>query len=81
MKATFLKILISVSLIFIGGCITNVDMVSDPLLSHEATLPTPDKSGYWDRKEEHASLKHILNVENSSSGNFPSGNRSSKTKQ
>ena len=48
---------------------------------HDATLPTSEKSEYWDRKEEHASLKHILNVENSSSGNFPSGNRSSKTKQ
>ncbi len=81
MKATFLKILISVSLICIGGCITNADMGPDPLFSHEATLPNTDKSGYWDRKEEHASLKHILNVENSSSGNFPSGNRSSKAKQ
>ena len=77
----FLKILISVLVIFTGGCITSSDMDSDPLLTHEATLPTPDESEYWDRKEEHASLKHILNVENSSSSNFPSGNRSSKTKQ
>ena len=77
----FPKILIITSVIFIGGCITNADMASDPLLSHEATLPTPDESGYWDRKEEHASLKHILNVENSSSNNFPSGNRVSKTKR
>ena len=77
----FLKILISVLVIFIGGCITSSDMDSDPLLTHEATLPTPDESEYWDRKEEHASLKHILNVENSSSNNFPSGDRSSKTKR
>ena len=69
------------SVILIGGCITNADIASDPFLMHEATLPTPEKSEYWDRKEEHASLKHILNAENSSSGNFPSGNRLSKTKQ
>ena len=77
----FSKILIITSVIFIGGCITNADIASDPSLQHEATLPTPEESGYWDRKEEHASLKHILNVENSSSSNFPSGNRSNKTKQ
>ena len=77
----FSKILIITSVIFIGGCITNADIASDPSLQHEATLSTPEESGYWDRKEEHASLKHILNVENSSSSNFPSGNRSNKTKQ
>ena len=77
----FPKILIITSVIFIGGCITNADIASDPSLQHDATLPTPEESGYWDRKEEHASLKHILNVENSSSSNFPSGNRSNKTKQ
>ena len=77
----FLKILIITSVIFIGGCITNTDIASDPFLMHEATLPTSEESGYWDRKEEHASLKHILNVENSSSSNVPSGKRSNKTKQ
>ncbi len=77
----FSKILIITSVIFIGGCITNADIASDSSLRHEATLPIPEESGYWDRKEEYASLKHILNVENSSSSNFPSGNRSSKTKQ
>ena len=77
----FPKILIITSIIFIGGCITNADIVSDPFLMHEATLPTPEESEYWDRKEEHTSLKHILNAENSSSSIFPSGNRSSKTKQ
>ena len=77
----FPKILIIISVIFIGGCITNADIASDPSLQHKATLPTPEESGYWDRKEEHATLKHILNVENSSSSNFPSGNRSNKTKQ
>ena len=77
----FPKIFIITSVIFVGGCITNADMASDSLLTHKGTLPTPDESGYWDRKEEHASLKHILNVENSSSSNFPSGNRSNKTKQ
>ena len=77
----FRKILIITSVITIGGCITNADIVSDPSLQHDATLPIPEESGYWDRKEEHASLKHILNVENSSSSNFPSGNRSNKTKQ
>ena len=77
----FPKILIIISVIFIGGCITNADIASDPSLQHDATLPIPEESGYWDRKEEHASLKHILNVENSSSSNFPSGNRSNKTKQ
>ena len=77
----FSKILIITSVIFIGGCITNADIASDPSLLHEATLPTPEESGYWDRKEEHASLKHILNGENSALSNFPPGNRSSKTKQ
>ena len=77
----FPKILIITSVIFIGGCITNTDIASDPFLMHEATLPTPEESGYWDRKEEHASLKHILNVENLSSSNVASGNRSNKTKQ
>ena len=60
----FPKILITTSVIFIGGCITNTDIASDPLLQHEATLPTPEESDYWDRKEEHASLKRIINVEN-----------------
>ena len=69
------------SVILIGGCITNADIASDPFLMHEATLPTPEKSEYWDRKEKHASLKHILNAENSSSSTIPSGNRLSKTKQ
>ena len=77
----FPKILIIISVIFIGGCITNADIASDPSLQHDATLQIPEESGYWDRKEEHATLKHILNVENSSSSNFPSGNRSNKTKQ
>ena len=77
----FPKILIITSVIFIGGCITNTDIASDPFLMHEATLPTPEESGYWDRKEEHASLKHILNAKNSSSSNLPSGDRLSKTKQ
>tara|TARA_B100000989_G_scaffold249967_1_gene197636 strand:- start:84 stop:326 length:243 start_codon:yes stop_codon:yes gene_type:complete len=77
----FPKILIITSVIFIGGCITNADIASDPSLRHKATLPTPEESGYWDRKEQHASLKHVLNLENSSSSNFPSGNRSNKTKQ
>ena len=77
----FLKILIITSVIFIGGCITNTDIASDPFLMHEATLPTPEESGYWDRKEEHAILKHILNAKNSSSSNLPSEDRLSKTKQ
>ena len=77
----FLKILIITSVIFIGGCITNADIASDPSLQHEATVPTAEESGYWDRKEEHASLNHILNAKNSVSSNVPSGNRSSKTKQ
>ena len=77
----FLKILIITSVIFIGGCITNTDIASDPILMHEATLPTPEESGYWDRKEEHAILKHILNAKNSSSSNLPSEDRLSKTKQ
>ena len=77
----FPKILIITSVIFVGGCITNADIAPDPLLQHEATLPTPEESGYWDRKEGHASLKHILNADNLSLSNFPSGNRSSKTKQ
>ena len=77
----FPKILIITSVIFVGGCITNADIASDPSLQHKATLPTPEESGYWDRKEQHASLKHVLNLENSSSSNFPSGNRSNKTKQ
>ena len=77
----FPKISIITSVIFIGGCITNADIASDPSLQHDAMLPIPEESGYWDRKEKHASLKHILNVENSSSSNFPSGNRSNKTKQ
>ena len=76
----FPKILITTSVIFIGGCITNADLASDPLLSHKGTLPTPDESGYWDRKEEHASLKHILNIENSSLSNSSSTNRLSRTK-
>ena len=77
----FPKILVTTSVIFIGGCITNADMASDPLLTHKGTLPTPDESGYWDRKEEHASLKHILNIKNSSSSNSSSRNRLSRTKQ
>ena len=77
----FPKILIITSVVFIGGCITNTDIASDPFLMHEATLPTPEESSYWDRKEEHASLKHILNAKNSSSSNLPSGDRLSKTKQ
>ena len=77
----FPKILITTSVIFLGGCITSADMASDPLLTHEGTLPTPDESGYWDRKEEQASLKHILNIENSSSSNSSSRNRLSRTKQ
>ena len=77
----FSKILIITSVIFIGGCIINADIASDPSLQHDATLPIPEESSYWDRKEEHASLKHILNAKNSSSSNLPSGNRLSKTKQ
>ena len=52
----FPKILIITSVIFVGGCITNADMASDSLLTHKGTLPTPDESGYWDRKEEHAHI-------------------------
>jgi len=56
-------------------------MASDPLLTHKGALQTPDESSYWDRKEEHASLKHILNIENSSSSNSSFRNRLIRTKQ
>ena len=61
------------------GCVVHQDQVYKDFLTHEGVFLNSGDSSYWDRKEQHAAIKHITRNQNSSLATRPNtGNNNHK---
>ena len=61
------------------ACVVHQDQLDKDLLTHEGVFLNSGDSSYWDRKEQHAALKHITRNQNSSLATRPNtGNNNHK---
>ena len=61
------------------GCVVHQDQPDKDLLTHKGVFLNSEESLYWDRKEQHAAIKHITRNQNGSSTTSPNtGNNNDK---
>ena len=61
------------------GCVVHQDQLDKDLLTHKGVFLNSEESLYWDRKEQHAAIKHITRNQNGSSTTRPNtGNNNDK---
>ena len=53
------------------GCVVHQDQLDKDFLTHEGVFLNSEYSSYWDRKEQHAAIKHITRNQNSSLATRP----------
>ena len=53
------------------GCVVHQDQLDKDFLTHEGVFLNSEDSSYWDRKEQHAAIKHITRNQNSSLATRP----------
>ena len=53
------------------GCVVHRDQLDKEFLTHEGVFLNSGDPSYWDRKEQHAAIKHITRNQNSSSASRP----------
>ena len=61
------------------GCVVHQDQPDKDLLTHKGVFLNSGDSSYWDRKEQHAAIKHITRNQNNSLATRPNtGNNNHK---
>ena len=53
------------------GCVVHQDQLDKDFLTHDGVFLNSEDSSYWDRKEQHAAIKHITRNQNSSLATRP----------